>query len=161
MSTEPGTKSSVDFALLAPVPAEHLKSGEAVATDQGYVAFGSLKWELFKQIDGWRGHDRVPVLIYPSYDDDPNFEIRWVGWYVDYVDSVGGAHPYGMKHRPPTTAAYANDTTWAVYWHVEELRRLDETEYRPISSLESYKTGLWRKGQAPRGPEIVARPDWI
>ena len=60
-----------DFAILAPVPLEHLESGQGIATDKGFVAFGSRKFELFRDIDERRGVDPVPVLIYPSHEDDP------------------------------------------------------------------------------------------
>jgi hypothetical protein len=34
------------FAILAPVPLEHLQSGKDIAETEGFVAFGSRKWEL-------------------------------------------------------------------------------------------------------------------
>lgn len=59
-----------DFAILAPVPQEHLVSGMPIAQEKGFVAFGSRKWELFRKIDEMRGDKPVPVLIYASHEDD-------------------------------------------------------------------------------------------
>lgn len=60
----------VHFAILAPVPLEHLKSGLAVCQAQGSVAFGTMKWELFRQIDELREGSRVAALLYPSHDEN-------------------------------------------------------------------------------------------
>ncbi|MGY3138428.1 hypothetical protein ACVWZM_009110 [Bradyrhizobium sp. USDA 4501] len=49
-----------DFAILAPVPLEHLQSGADIAHKTGFVAFGSRKWELFRKVDELRGSARVP-----------------------------------------------------------------------------------------------------
>ncbi|MCE9553881.1 MAG: hypothetical protein K8T91_10975 [Planctomycetes bacterium] len=162
----PSEKSLVDFAILAPVPEEHLLDGEPVADAEGFVAFGSRKWELFRAVDKLREGDPVPVLIYPSHEHEAGkltFKIMWSGWYIGSVESHDGSHPAGMKHRPPSTEQYAQDNLglWAVFWHVAGLKPLPEAEHRLISSLRSYKTGHWRVGQAPKGPEIVARPSWI
>ncbi|QDV73807.1 hypothetical protein [Botrimarina mediterranea] len=157
-------ESSIDFALLAPVPEEHLDAGPEVVAASGFVAYGSRKWELFRQIDDLRGDQTVPVLIYPSHDHEEgklDYLIKWTGWYIGSVESDSGEHPDGMKHRPETTLKYEDDQAgyWAVYWHVNELAKLSDSEIRAISSLQSYKSGqYWKAGTPPRGPEIVARP---
>ena len=78
------------FAILAPVPLEHLESGEEIARDKGFVAFGSRKFELFRDIDERRKGKRVPVLICPSHEDSgsniSNF-VSWFGWYVGGEES--------------------------------------------------------------------------
>lgn len=159
--------SSVDFAILAPVPDEHLVSGSDVLANEGFVAFGSLKWELFPEIDQLRGDKPVPMLIYPSYEHEAakiSYVIKWTGWYVGHVRSVAGAHPDGMRYRPETAKNYPNDLSgyWAIFWHVAELQKLPEAKHKSIASLHSYKTAkFWKAGHAPRGPEIVARPSWI
>ena len=156
----------IDFAIIAPVPEEHLLSGRDVAAKDGFVAFGSRKWELFREVDRLREGQEVPVLIYPSHEDVEvkfTFGIAWTAWYIGHVDSARGAHPAGMKHRPPTTAAHPADNSghWAVFWHVRDLARLRGKPV-PISSLESYKRpGFWRMNAPPIGPEVVARPTWI
>lgn len=157
----------IDFAILAPVPEEHLVSGEAVAAKEGFVAFGSRKWELFREVDRLREGQDVPVLIYPSHEDAKaklTFVVAWTGWYRGHVPSRTGAHPDGMKFRPPTTAAYPTDNSgfWGVFWHVRDLAQLPPGSTVAISSLESYKKpGFWRMNAPPLGPEVVARPDWI
>lgn len=84
------------FAILAPVPREHLESGIEVAANEGFVAFGSMKWELFRKIEDLRQGRTVPALLYPSYENVPaklTFVVAWIGRYVGHVDSVNGAHP--------------------------------------------------------------------
>lgn len=160
-------KSSLDFALLAPVPKEHLEAGLDVVAAEAFVAYGSRKWELFRDLDRRRGDEPVPILIYPSYEDDEvklRYLIKWTGWYVGHVRSDMGRHLDGFRHRPETVKKYPNDVNgfWAVFWHVAELNRLADDQWKPISSLSSYTTGdYWKAGHSPRGPEIVARPSWI
>lgn len=159
------TESGLDFAILAPVPLAHLRSGAGVAEREGFVAFGSMKWEVFEKADRLRRGQPVPVLIYPSHENDPGrltFNVAWIGCYVGHVRSIGGAHPEGMRYRPPSTGANPSDNIghWAIFWHVKNLRELPEANRCTISSLESYGTGYWRKSHPPRGPEIVARPAW-
>ena len=92
------------FALLAPVPLEHLRSGQKVSEQKGFVAFGTRKWEMLRKLDEMREGAPIPVLIYPSHEDVPakeSFVVSWYGWYVGHVDSVMGQHPLGMEHRPP------------------------------------------------------------
>jgi hypothetical protein len=157
----------VDFAILAPVPMEHLQSGLEVQHTQAYVAYGSMKWQLFREVDKLRNGQPVPMLIYPSHDADRpelTYEIGWIGWYI------GHAEDYSEKHadetngrRPPSTEKYLGDNAegWAVFWRVEKLRPLPESMRVSIGELESYKTGHWRKNAAPYGPKIVAKPDWF
>lgn len=155
-----------DIALLAPVPLEHLQAGEGIASAAGFVAFGSMKWELFRKLDDLRHGQRIPAFIYPSHESDPTkvaFVIRWFGWYVGHVDSAGGAHPAGMAHRPPSTASYATDNKghWAAFWHVAGLQELPKPRQVPISDFQTHPSGTWRKNAPPRGPEIVAAPAWF
>ena len=151
------------FAILAPVPEEHLLTGREVAEAKGYVAFGTKKWELFRRIDEMRGEDPVPVLIYPSHEDEPgklHYVVSWFGWYCGHVVSKGGAHPSGMTYRPPSTSKYKGDNSgsWAAFWHVRDLRELPADKRLPISKVGTIKGG-WRKDAPPRGPELVALPE--
>ena len=156
----------VHFAILAPVPLEHLKSGFAVCQDQGSVAFGTMKWELFRQIDELREGSRVAALIYPSHDENlpakDSFIVSWFGWYTHFRDSKGGAHPDGMTFRPPTTADYPADNKghWAIFWHVEGLHELPKLKQLPIKKIQGFKGG-WRKNAPPRGPELVTLPELL
>lgn len=151
------------FTILAPVPLEHLLSGKPIADETGFVAFGSRKWELFRQVDGMRDGSPVPVLIYPSDEGVPakdTFVVTWAGWYVGSEETSSGKHSLGMKHRPPTTAAYPADNMgyWAVFWHVKGLFELPKDQRLPISSVQTVKGG-WRKDAPPRGPQLVAAPE--
>jgi hypothetical protein len=97
--------NDLHFAILAPVPLEHLQTGLDVCAKKGSVAFGTRKWELFRSLDQKRDGQPVAALIYPSHDEDlsakDTFIVSWFGWYVRSIDSKGGAHPDGMKYRPP------------------------------------------------------------
>jgi hypothetical protein len=151
------------FALLAPVPLEHLQSGRAVAEVEGYVALGTRKWELLRKLNDMRGDGRVAVLIYPSHEDaavQNSYVVRWFGWYDGSEETSTGAHSAGMKHRPPTTAAYPLDNLgyWAAFWHVRGLRELSAEKRLPIGKLAGFAGG-WRKGAPPRGPDLVTLPE--
>lgn len=154
-----------DFAILAPVPLEHLQSGADIARRTGFVAFGSRKWELFRKVDELRRGQPVPVLIYPSHEDVPaknSFIVSWTGWYIGCEESGSGKHSQGMIHRPPTTGQYTSDNQghWAVFWHVRDLSELPSSQRLPISAIQTVKGG-WRKGAPPRGPELVATPSTL
>lgn len=158
-------KITTDFAILAPVPEEHLLDGLSVCATEGEVAFGSGKWELFRTIDEMRGDAAVPVLIYPSHEDGDvklSFTVQWAGLYVRHVPSKLGAHPDKMRFRPDSTAKYPSDNKghWAIFWHVAQLAHLPKAEWLAISDLETIKGG-WRKNAPPRGPEFVAMPSTI
>lgn len=153
------------FAILAPVPLEHLQSGAPIAAQTGYVAFGSAKWELFRQIGADRDGSPVPVLIYPSHTEFPgsmNLVVSRWGWYVGHSESKAEAHKEGMLHRPPTTGAYSTDNSghWAIFWHVQGLRELPPDKWLPIGKVPKIKNG-WRKIAPPRGPELVAVPETL
>jgi hypothetical protein len=151
------------FALLAPIPLEHLQSSKELALRERFVAFGTRKFELFRKLDEMRKGDRVAALIYPSNESDPGkmtFRVSWYGWYVGCVETKNGRYPLDIKHRPPTTAQYPNDNSgyWAAYWHVEGLRELPKDKQIAIGKIGTIKGG-WRKNAPPRGPELVALPE--
>lgn len=154
-----------DFAILAPVPLEHLKSGQTIAEQKGFVAFGSRKFELFRAIDERREGLAVPVLIYPSHEDATSSVaslVSWIGWYVGSQESQNGAHSLGMAHRPPSTLNPPTDNHgyWAVFWHVVGVSPLPTSQHFPISKLQTTKGG-WRRNAPPRGPEMVAVPEFV
>ena len=89
--------ATTDFAILAPVPLEYLVSGEGIAEKEGFVAFGSRKWELFRQVEKLRNGAPVPVLIYPSHEYVPvrNSLLMYealLAAYGRFVDSLGGRY---------------------------------------------------------------------
>jgi hypothetical protein len=152
------------FAILAPVPLEHLESAQTIAGDVPYISFGSQKWELFRAIDEERAGSPVPVLIYPSHDEhrsESPYVVEWSGWYVSSTDDNSKKYRDQRDgRRPPTTAQCTTDTVshWAVFWRVANLTRLPREKKRPISELHSYRSGANRKAGAPRGPERIERP---
>lgn len=155
---------SLDFCILAPVPAEHIEASIELARPPGFVAFGSRKFELFRQIDALRQNLPVPVFLYASHDYESarasSSVVTWRGMFIGSEETQTGAHSLGMEHRPETTAAYANDNAghWAVFWHVQEILPLATPV--PISRFRAYKGGGWRKNAPPRGPELAYLPDF-
>ena len=158
-----------DFALLAPVPLVHLNSGLVVAETQGFVAFGTRKWQLLRQLNRMRCDvdgqvtGRVAVLIYQSQEDDQaqnSWVVSWFGWYAGSEETNTGAHSGKMQYRPPTTVSSPTDNVghWSAYWHVSALRKLPLSKQQPIGKIGRIAGGL-RKGAAPRGPELVELPN--
>ncbi|HEY7529669.1 MAG TPA: hypothetical protein VIC56_03205 [Gemmatimonadota bacterium] len=157
----------VDFAILAAVPLEHLRSGLDVCRDRGHVTLQSHKRELFRDVERRRGRDLVPVLLYPSRDPErrrSSFRVTWTAMCFGSTDDLRAKRREERGgHRPPTTRRYPEDRSdrVAVFWFVKNLRRLPEAEQVPIGRLSSYRTSRRRRSSAPRGPELVRRPDWI
>lgn len=155
-----------DFAILAPVPELHLRTGQQVARERTHVSFASKKWELFQEIDRLREGSEVPVLIYASHDElaEPSFRVSWCGWYVGCLtDRDDMIREERLGHRPPSTIGNRHDDhrAWAVYWRVRALKPVSAEQVGSIGSFRSYKSGHWRQGSAPRGPELVDRPSWL
>jgi hypothetical protein len=150
--------SSVDFAILAPVPLAHLESALNVVNDQGRVAFGADGVKFFEDVEGRRAGEPVPVLFYASHPNDaqPDLTTTWRGWYTGFVESAEGRHPGGDDLLPSSAA---NDGAWAVFWHVEALEPMPAGESIPIGDLVSYKTGeQYKSNFRPRRPVLVQRP---
>jgi hypothetical protein len=61
--------AAVHIALLAPVPLQHLVSGQSVCAAEGRVAFGSRAWELFRELDSLRKGLPVDVYVYVYGDE--------------------------------------------------------------------------------------------
>lgn len=124
------------FALLASVPEMHLISGlEAIAAqldsdtlspdELPKIAFGTMDFELFAEVEKARTGKAIEVLIYASHakgDQPLNPEATWRGLYVGYVASRRGRYPGKAIHRPQSTAT--DSPTWAGFWQVQELERL-------------------------------------
>ena len=124
------------------------------------MAFGTMKWELFRQIDELREGSRVAALIYPSHDENlpakDSFIVTWFGWYTHFRDSKDAMNSDAML-RPPTTKT---DGRWAIFWHVAGLRELPNSKQLPIKKIQGFKGG-WRKNAPPRGPELVTLPELL
>jgi hypothetical protein len=151
-----------DVALLAPVPLRHLVDGAQVCSTEGRVAFGSRAWKVFCDLDSIRNRAPVDVYIYPSHGEAPlHHEVRWRARYIGHVESVGGAHPSGMRYRPASTAQNPDDNIgyWAVFWELENLHELPEQERIRIHELRAYRTGRrYRQGFVPEGPILISHP---
>src|SRR3712207_1530410 len=126
--------------LLAPVPEEHLRSGLDVIAREGKVAFGTRAWEVFYQLDALLNGKTADVLIFASDAQHPLSppQVSWRATYLAYIKAKGGAHPEGMRYRPPTTAKYPNDNKghWALFWEVRDLEELPASERLPIANRQ-------------------------
>lgn len=134
-----------DLALLISVPEVHLISGlEAIASQLDSedlppdylpkVAFGSMAFERFGELEKLRNGKAVETLIYASQakgDQPLNSEVTWRGLYIGYVGSRRGRYPGKSIYRPKSAAT--DSPTWAVFWEVQELEPLKKPI--PIGSL--------------------------
>ncbi len=151
-----------NIALLAPVPLEHLVDGKEVVQSAGKVAFGSRAWETFREVDNLRNGLPVDVYIYESHGDGHyDFKVSWRARYVRHVESNLGAHPDGMKYRPPSTGKYKNDNTghWAVFWEVDSLQRIPEQSRIHVGEFTGYgKKKAYGHAFVPEGPLLIEHP---
>lgn len=157
------------FAILAPVPEQHLLSGvdaisaqldsDELAPDQlPKVAFGSMDFEAFGEIEKLRGGKAIDVFIYASHakgDQPLNPEVTWRGLYVGYVGSRRGRYPGKSIHRPQSTVTDA--PTWAVFWELQELEPLKTPV--PIAKLRGKnKKTNYQARFIPEGPVLIEYP---
>jgi hypothetical protein len=83
------------------VPLEHLESGKRICDTKGKVAFGSMNWELFRQLDQKRGGLKVNTYIYASLSGEPTkLAVTWQGLYIGHVDNLG-ENIRNFALRPP------------------------------------------------------------
>lgn len=148
-----------DVALLAPVPLEHLQDGVDVCQKEGKVAFGSRAWEVFRKLDDIRNGLTVDVYIYASHNPSARgFTVTWMAVYIGHVESINGAHLLGMKYRPPSTERYQEDNLghWAVFWEVEDLHLLTESECVLTGRFHGLdKRKNYGRNFAPEGPILI------
>lgn len=148
-----------EVALLAPVPEIHLYSGVERIASSGRVAFGSMAWKLFRELQGLSEGQHVDAYLYAS--KSKKFgppKVRWKGRYVRYVEAVNGSHPDGMIYRPQSTQENVSDNTghWAVFWELDVLEELGKEEAIPMSlfrglhSKKSYVSSF-----RPEGPILI------
>jgi hypothetical protein len=116
------------YALLTPVPADHLRDGEDTCRRAGRVAFGSQAWPVFEELDLIAGSG-IPVFIYASMDGGAvGPQVTWAATYQRYVESKGGAHPDRAKFRPRSCRSEDASGYWAGFYEVTDLRRLSDNE---------------------------------
>lgn len=157
------------FALLIPVPEVHLISGlEAIAAQLDSdelppdhlpkVAFGSVEFEVFAEVEKLRAGKAVEVLIYAteSKAEQPlNPEVTWRAKYVGYVGSRRGRYPSQAIFRPKSTAT--DKPIWAVFWEVQELEQLKTPI--PIGQLRGKnKKANYQPRFIPDGPVVIEHP---
>lgn len=156
------TLPAKNVALLAPVPEEHLLDGIDVIQHQGRVAFGSRAWEVFRDLDALRKGQAVDVYIYASHADPPGpLEASWRGLYVGHVESLGGAHPAGMRFRPSSTAQYPSDNIghWAIFWELSLLEPIPTKERLAVTDFTGYgKSKKYVQSFVPEGPLLIEHP---
>jgi hypothetical protein len=150
-------KTAGNIALLAPVPLEHLLDAQEIIETEGKVAFGSQRFDLFRQLDSERNGLPVDVYIYASRrEGQPEGETFWVARYVGRVESDLGAHPGGMRFRPRSTT---DDTAFAVFWEVDALKSVAQSEWCQLSGLTGFeKKKPYGKPFVPEGPILIEHP---
>lgn len=150
------------FALLAPVPGEHLGPALDTVTEEGKVAFGSRAWEVFREFDESLDGQPAPVLIYASHEGAPYPPMAtWVAEYSGHVEGRGGRHPDGLRFRPKSTEKYPEDNAghWAVFWEVAQLKKLSASDQIKIADLKSGTTGKqFAPNFRPEGPAVILNP---
>ncbi|MBW4470706.1 MAG: hypothetical protein KME45_09910 [Stenomitos rutilans HA7619-LM2] len=124
------------FALLASVPEIDLTSGlEAIAAQldaddlppdhSPKVAFGSMAFEVFAEVEKLRAGKAIEVFIYAANakgEQPLNPQVTWHALYVGSVGSRRGRYPGKAIFRPKSTAT--DRPNWAIFWEVQELGRL-------------------------------------
>ena len=154
-------ESARHIALLAPVPLAHLLDGRDVCQREGRVAFGSRAWEVFRKLDAERLSSAVDVYIYASHQTGRGHETSWSARYVGHCDSVGGAHPAGMRYRPPSTGMSPSDNEghWAIFWEVEDLQEVGAEGRHALRSFTPFgKRRPYGRQFVPEGPLLVEHP---
>ncbi|MDZ8049916.1 MAG: hypothetical protein RMX68_033915 [Aulosira sp. ZfuVER01] len=153
---------TTSFAILAPVPEMHLLSAletidklESELSDETIkVAFGSMAFEVFRKADELRGDKEVEVLIYASdcIDQPLNSEASWQALYIGHANSRNGRYPGKSKFRPSSTAT--DKPTWAVFWEVQQLKRLKTPI--AIATLKALgKKTNYASRFTPEGPLLI------
>lgn len=149
-------------ALLAPVPEVLLVDALDVCAREGKVAFGSRDFELFRKLDDLRAGQPAQVLLYASQAAGRfKAETSWRAIYVGHVESKNGAHPAGMKFRPPFTANSPSDNLghWAIFWEITSLERVPPGQGHRLRDLRGLgKRSYYKPDFIPERPYLVEEP---
>jgi hypothetical protein len=155
-------RSASNIALLAPVPVEHLVSALETLKSEERVAFGSMSFLVFHELDRQRKGLPVDVYIYGSaIESEPDGPALWRAIYIGYVESNGGGHPKGMRFRPKSTEKYPldNEGHWGLFWEVIDLRPATSTSWCPIGEMTGFgKKRRYGKPFVPEGPILIEHP---
>lgn len=137
--------------------AAQLESDVLQAGQQPKVAFGSMDFEVFGQVNTLRGPQPFEVFIYAANAKDQPLhpEVTWHGTYVGCVQSRRGRYPGNSIFRPQATA---NDPpNWAVFWEIQGLERLKTPI--PIGDLRALgKKTNFQSRFFPEGAVLIDRP---
>jgi hypothetical protein len=160
--TKTATTAS-NVALLAPVPKEHLDDGRKTVMAKGKVAFGSMKWETFRDLDTLRAGMPVDVYIYESEGvGKMNGSVTWRGRYVFHDESDMGTPRAAVKpFRPESTFNYEADNQghWAIFWVLDLLERVPEGEEVWVGEFTGYgKKKAYGHSFSPEGPLLIEHP---
>jgi hypothetical protein len=154
-----------NIALLAPVPAEHLKSALELLKTEEKVAFGSMNFLLFHELDLERQGLPVDVYIYASGKADcPDAPPLWRAVYTGFTPcspTKHGSHPDEGKYRPDSTKKYSldNEGHWLVFWEVIDLRPASPQDWWSIEDMTGYrKKKRYGKSFVPEGPYLIKHP---
>lgn|ERR671918_60598 len=147
-------------ALLAPVPSMHLKSAVETCIQQGKVAFGSMKTDVFEKLEVEFGFN-IPVYIYASTHHGPPYDyaaggkisLRGLLCNVEPANAQG-QHPNPI-YRPPSTFEGTLEIWWC-FWEVCDLSALPEKDRIPLTKFTALgRTKPLPFGFVPQGPMIV------
>lgn len=96
----------------------------------------------------------VAVYIYASHTNvRPRPYITWRG---EYVGLVKDPRSRDLEFRPPSTLGEEEFGHWAFYWHVRNLRELEDHEQIPTSDFVGWgKNRTFIHGFIPEGPTLV------
>lgn len=147
-----------EFALLTPVPVEHLTDGVETCTREGTVAFGSDAWQLFESAD-FPLDPGDDVLIYASHTGEPAIpRITWRAQFGRYQRTEQYRGMELRRIRPPSTRPEDAETPWAGFSELTGLRQLDGDEALPILGMLDQHGRPYRSAFIPRGPIIITAP---
>lgn len=154
------------FAILAPVPEQHLTTGlDAIAAQLDadppkvppVVAYGSGAFEVFDKADELRKGLLVNMFFYASHPESPTFKpfATWQATYIKQLHSRRGRYPGKKFHRPPSTET--DSPTWAIFWLVQDLEKLGKPipveDFSGLGKRISYPSRF-----IPEGPMLVEHP---
>lgn len=157
------------FAMLAPVPEEHLLSGleaiqaqKAQGVEQPVVAFGSMAFEIFRKADELRGGpdgNAVEVLLYASHAKEQSLtpKATWRAVYTKQIPSRNGRYPKERSYERPKTALEGDKPVWAIFWQIRDLEELNLPI--PIGQFQGLdKKSPYPARFIPEGPLLVQYP---
>jgi hypothetical protein len=167
MTTAP--KITHAFAILAPVPEEHLLSGlesiqvqEAKGIEEPIVAFGSTAFNIFRKADELReghGGSLVEVFLYASHAEEQPLtpKATWHAVYVKHIEARNGRYPKERSYERPETALNGDKPVWAIFWQVQSLKKLNVPI--PIKQFHGLdKRSPYQARFIPEGPLLVQYP---